>query len=168
MTMRTVVAACLALLASAGAGAQTKISGTLKCGKPEPVYSIEVGDRPGHAMLLEKQTCTYAEGMSVGSDKTKEGTSVATVDVTATRASGSGTHVATMESGDKTFANYRYTSPVKDGKAVETTGTWSYTGGTGKLKGLKGSGTFKTTFSEDGTNTTTVEGEYTLAGEKKK
>jgi hypothetical protein len=88
---------------------------------------------------------------------------VATLDVTPTRASGSGTHVDTMEGGDKVFAAYRYTTPVKDGKAVDAHGTWSYTSGTGKLKGIKGSGTFKTTFAEDGTSTTEVEGEYTLA-----
>jgi hypothetical protein len=52
---------------------------------------------------------------------------------------------------------------MKDGKAGETKGTWSYTGGTGKLKGVKGGGTFKVTFADDGSSTAEVEGEYTLA-----
>jgi len=171
MTTRVLFAGCFVLLAAVSVCGQTKVSGTLKCDKPEPRYSIEVGDRPGHMMVLEKQTCSWAEPMSLGSDKSKDGQSVATLDVTATRAVGSGIHVSTMESGDKSMATYRYTTPLKDGKSGEAHGTWSYTGGTGKLKGLKGSGTFKATFADDGTTTTVVEGEYTLGqgagGEKK-
>jgi hypothetical protein len=163
-----VFAGCLALLAAVGAGAQTKTSGTLKCDKPEPVYSIEVGDRPGHAMLLEKSACSWTQGLAIGSDKAKEGTNVATVEVTATRGVGNGAHVSTMESGDKFFVSYQYISPMKDGKPGETSGKWSYTGGTGKLKGVKGGGTFKVTFGQDGTSTAEVEGEYTLAGEQTK
>lgn len=163
MKTRALFAGCLGLLAAAGVSGQTKTSGTLKCNKPEPRYNIEVGDRPGHMLVLEKQTCTWAEALGIGSDKAKDGQSVATLDVTATRASGSGSHVTTMESGDKLFAAYRYTTPLKDGKSGEAHGTWSYTGGTGKLKGIKGSGTFKTTFAEDGSTTTEVEGQYELA-----
>jgi len=162
MNMRIMLAGCLALLAATGVHGQTKIGGTLKCDKPEPAYRIEVGDRPGHVMVLEKQTCSWTQPLSLGSDKTKEGTSVATVDVSESRANGSGIHIDTTEGGDKVFVSYRYTTVVKGGKAAGADGKWSYTGGTGKLKGIKGSGTFKTTFAEDGTSTTEVEGEYTL------
>ena len=163
MKARVLFAGCLALLAAVSVCGQTKVSGTLKCDKPEPRYSIEVGDRPGHVMVLEKEACTWAEALAIGSDKAKDAYSVASVDVTASRASGSGTHVSTTEGGDKMFVTYRYAAPLKDGKTGEAHGTWSYTGGTGKLKGIKGGGTFKTTFGEDGTATTVVEGEYTLA-----
>ena len=163
MKTRVLFAGCVALLAAVSVSGQTKTSGTLKCDKPEPRYNIEVGDRPGHVMVLEKETCTWTEALGIGSDKAKDGQSVASVDLTAARASGSGVNVTTMESGDKSFASYRYTTPLKDGKAGEAHGTWSYTGGTGKLKGIKGSGTFKTTFAEDGTSTTEVEGTYQLA-----
>ncbi len=163
MKTRVLFAGGLALLAAVSVSGQTKTSGTIKCNKPEPSYNIEVGDRPGHMMVLEKETCTWTEGLALGSDKAKDGFSVANVDMTATRASGSGTHVSTTEGGDKIFVAYRYTAPMKDGKVGDAKGTWSYTGGTGKLKGIKGGGTFKTTFGEDGTSTTAVEGEYTLA-----
>jgi len=164
MKTRVLFAGGLALLAAVSASGQTKTSGTLKCDKAEPRYNIEVGDRPGHVMVLEKETCAWTQALEIGSDKAKDGQSVASVDVTATRAAGTGTHVTTTEGGDKMFVAYRYTAPVKDGKTGDAHGTWSYTGGTGKLKGIKGSGTFKTTFGEDGTTTTEVEGEYTLAG----
>ena len=41
-------------------------------------------------------------------------------------------------------------------------GTWSYTGGTGKLKGIKGKGTYDGKGSSDGTATYQIEGDYTL------
>jgi hypothetical protein len=51
---------------------------------------------------------------------------------------------------------------VKDGKPGDGSGTWMYTGGTGKLKGLKGKGTYTIKFESDGSATAQVEGEYTL------
>jgi len=57
MRAPTLFAGCVVLLTGVGANAQTKISGTMQCNKPEPAYSIEVGDRPGHAMLLVKESC---------------------------------------------------------------------------------------------------------------
>ena len=41
-------------------------------------------------------------------------------------------------------------------------GTWVYTGGTGKFKGIKGKGTYKITIGADGTGVGDVDGEYTM------
>ena len=41
-------------------------------------------------------------------------------------------------------------------------GTWTFTGGTGKMKGIKGHGTYKVTPAADGSASVTVEGEYTM------
>jgi hypothetical protein len=164
MKTRELVAGCLGLLAAVSVSGQTKTSGTAKCAKPEPVYNIEVADRPGHVMLLEKGQCTWTDTTKWGPEKLKDGYSVAAVDATATRITATGTHVSTTEAGDKMFVSFRDSTAVKDGKAGETHGTWSYTGGTGKLKGIKGGGTYKVTSNEDGTSTLEVEGEYTMPG----
>ena len=42
-------------------------------------------------------------------------------------------------------------------------GTWSFTDGTGKLKGIQGKGTFKGSPNADGTMTYQVDGEYSLS-----
>jgi hypothetical protein len=153
----------LALLGTVGANAQTKISGTVKCNKPEPAYKLEVGDRSGHAMYLEKTNCTAMQAFEVGGSKYKEGYSISISEETATRDVGNGTHVSVFESGDKAFVSFRSSLPQKDGKTVgDSVGTWSYTGGTGKLKGIKGKGTYKVTPNDDGTVTIAVEGEYDL------
>jgi hypothetical protein len=41
-------------------------------------------------------------------------------------------------------------------------GTWSFTGGTGKLKGLKGKGTYKDSGTPDGKLEAQLEGDYSL------
>lgn len=152
----------LALLACMSAGAQTKLSGTLTCNKADPSYKVEAGDRPGHVYVLEKNACTWTQPADIGGDKMKDGYSVGTTEVTGTRAIVRGTHVTTMASGDKTFVAFRDSYSIKDGKPADSKGEWGYTGGTGKLKGLRGKGTYKATENADGTITVAVEGEYEL------
>lgn len=162
MKIRVLGVAVLAFAFAGAAGAQTKVSGTLHCGKADPAYSIEVPDHPGHTSALVKLTCTWPAPVEMAGLKSKEGVDVEMDDMTATRMTGNGTHASTMDNGDKYFVSYHVTAAVKDGKPGEGTGTWSYAGGTGKLRGLKGKGTFTVKFAEDGTATAEIEGDYTL------
>jgi hypothetical protein len=73
-----------------------------------------------------------------------------------------GIAVGTMASGDKYFDRFRAKATVKDGLLESVEGTWSWTGGTGKLKGMKGKGTFKGKGEADGTATVEIEGECEL------
>jgi hypothetical protein len=51
---------------------------------------------------------------------------------------------------------------LKDGKPEAVSGTWTFVGGTGKHKSLKGKGTFKSaSMDADGNITFDIEGEYT-------
>lgn len=104
----------------------------------------------------------------MGGDKAKDGVSI---DVTAIRETATGSHVGTTESGDKWFVSYRYGASMKDGNPGEIKGTWTYTGGTGKPKGIKGGGTFTSTLNDDGSVSSKVDGSYELpaaTGTKKK
>ena len=161
---------CVALFAAVGAKAQTKIAITLTCkSDADHSHSVEVGDRPGHVLSLWKAACTYAQPAEIGGEKVKEGYAVALSEDTETRGTDNGHNVATMENGDKAFQAFRGTTPRKDGKpAGDTTGVWSYTGGTGLLKGIKGKGTYKATQNKDGTATVVVEGSYELPAAKAK
>jgi len=62
-----------------------------------------------------------------------------------------------MESGDKFFVWFQSSGTGKEGK-----GTWGFTGGTGKLKGITGKGTYTCTASGD-RSLCEIEGEYALA-----
>jgi len=66
-----------------------------------------------------------------------------------------------MENGDKLYTRYQGIGSVKEGVATGE-GTWSFTGGTGKLKGIKGKGTYKASGPLDGDGEAQVEGEYSL------
>ncbi|HYY72632.1 MAG TPA: hypothetical protein VE778_03470, partial [Candidatus Bathyarchaeia archaeon] len=70
--------------------------------------------------------------------------------------------VTTMESGDKFFVRYQGTGTNKDGAPVEVKGNWGFSGGSGKLKGVKGKGTYACKPEGDGLSCD-VEGEYQLA-----
>jgi hypothetical protein len=138
----------------------------MQCQKPDPLYSLEVQDHPGHVMLLQKAICSYTTSNEIGGDKAKDSYGVSMADATATHAVASGTHVVSYESGDKTFSSFRGTANGSDGKFAGNQGTWTYTGGTGKFKGIKGKGTYKTTTNPDGTSTVEFEGEYELTQQR--
>jgi hypothetical protein len=163
MKLRFVGIVGLAVLLAPVVGAQTKISGTLKCDKSDVVGTNEVGDKAGHSMSLLKHSCKWTTPMEMEGQKTTDGTSVFFSDATATKANDSGTFVGTMDNGDKFFVSFHDTATVKDGKPGAAKGTWSYTGGTGKLKGITGKGTYDVKPNDDGTADSEVEGEYSIA-----
>lgn len=146
-------------LCAATANAQTKVSGTAQFSKPDPAHMIPVGDRPDHSLVVEQVKCTWTKPMEIGGDKSKDGTSTETVDISGNTGRAHGYHVTTMESGDNFFVRYQGAATLKEGVPTENKGTWEFSGGSGKLKTLKGKGTFKCTPSGDG-QTCEVEGEY--------
>jgi len=137
----TLVGFCVLALVSL-TNAQTKISGTAQCGKPDAQQKVDVPDHPGHAISMSQAKCTWSKPMEVAGLKSKEGV---TTDMN--------------DNGDKAFVSFQGTASMKDNTSE---GKWNYTGGTGKLKGIKGQGTYKGKGAQDGTVTFDVEGEYTL------
>ena len=163
MKLRIVSIVGLALLFASAAGAQTKVTGKQQCPKGEVVGTADAGDKAGHAMQLVKSgTCTWATPMEMAGGKSKDGSSVAFAETTSTRATGTGTYVGNMDNGDKFFVSFHDSAAVKDGKPQAVKGTWAYTGGTGKLKGITGKGTYTVTLNADGTSVVDVEGEYAV------
>jgi len=153
----------LTVLLAAFAGsalAQTQVSGTSKCAKPDTSQSVEVGDRAGHMLVLEKGTCTWSTPLEMAGLKSTSYTSADTVDVTGEKFQVRGYVVMAMDNGDKAYVRYQGTASATE-QAGNGEGTWFYTGGTGKLKGLKGKGTYKTSGPMNDQETK-VEGEYSL------
>jgi hypothetical protein len=159
---RFFVATALMCFAAVAASAQTKISGTAQCGKPDPQHMIPVGDRPDHSLGVAQVKCTWTKPMEIAGDKSKDGVSTGTDDISGNTGRAHGFHVSTMDSGDKFFVWYQGTETMKDGALVSHKGNWGFTGGSGKLKGIKGKGTFTCTASGDGSSCE-VEGDYELA-----
>jgi hypothetical protein len=162
MKIRMMAVAGLAFMLASAVGAQTKFSGTVTCAKGDPSYTVEVGDVPGHSYTLEKTSCTWGADTLINGLKITADSGTAIGENWATKTTSNGSRMATMENGDKFFARVHDSSPVKDKMPTNIAGTFTIDSGTGKLKGIKGKGTYKVTVNADGTASVTVEGEYTV------
>jgi hypothetical protein len=156
---------CLAVLFAAFAGsafAQTHISGAIKCSKPDVSQNVEVGDHPDHVLVVEKGSCTWGAPFEMAGVKSTAFAFAESVDLNGANVQIRGYTIMTMENGDKAYARYQGTGTLaKEGTHTDG-GTWSYTGGTGKLKGLKGKGTYKGSGAADGTSELQLDGDYSL------
>ncbi len=160
MRIKTVILFLGAAALAASAVAQTKVSGTAQC-KPDASAPVAIGDKPGHSFAVGKGQCTWT-GFEIGGVAYKDGASVSMDEIDGDKVTSNGYHTATLASGDKTTAHFHGTGTMKDGKFVSAGGTWTFSGGTGKCKGIKGKGTYKGTPNADGTVSYKVDGEYSL------
>lgn len=151
----------LLLLAMAPvAGAQTKISGTNHCAKPDPQTTVQIGDRPNHALSVGQTKCSWTKPWEIAGIAGKEGVGTFSGEITGNTLKFHAYYVDEMANGDKAHYTYQGTSTLKDGALQTEQGTWTLVGGTGKLKGIKGKGTYKGAAGADGTMSFEVEGEY--------
>jgi len=150
----------LTLLTAGAAAAQTKISGVADFGKLDPQLMIPAGDGAGHVLAVGQRKCTWSTPLEVNGEKSKEGVSTASVEVMGNTSRTHGFHVTTTDAGDKYYVSFQGTAMMKDGVEQSEKGTWMFTGRTGKLKAIKGKGTYNCTQKADGFSCE-VEGETT-------
>src|SRR5437899_8602534 len=72
MKSKTIFGIVLVFLLATVAAAQTKVSGTSLCAKPDPQHMIEVGDRPNHALEIGQSKCTWTKPMDIAGTQTKD------------------------------------------------------------------------------------------------
>ncbi len=161
MKSKTILGIVLVFLLATVAAAQTKISGTANCGQPEKQNSIEVGDRPGHLFMISQGKCTYANFTEIAGIGSKEYVFTGFDEVSGGNARSQGFVVTTMANGDMSYVRYQGTTSYKDGQLQSGGGKWTFVGGTGKVKGVKGKGTYKVQSGPQGL-TNDIEGEYEL------
>ena len=158
----TIKLLCTIALAASMAAAQNKVSGTSQCpAKPGESHAIDVGDHPGHAYMIAKDECTWTKPLEIAGLKSKDDSAAEFAEFDGNRSREHSSRVETMDNGDKYYVRTQGTSTIKGEKYESGEGTWSNAGGTGKLKGLKGKGTYKCESAGDNVNCD-VEGEYTL------
>jgi len=150
----------LGVLVAVGLSAQTMTSGTCTC-KPNPPSPVALTDQPNHAFAVSKAQCTWTK-FEVAGLQPKDGISTDLDEISGDTTSVRGYHVATMTNGDTFVAKYEGSGKSKDGKPVSGSGTFTFASGTGKLKGIKGKGTYKGAPNPDGSMTYQVNGEYSL------
>jgi hypothetical protein len=164
MRIRLMAAALIAFGGSALAADGTKFSATADCAKAEPMQALPVDDAPGHVLVVSKTQCTFTSGELHGlAMKAQEVTALA--DVRAGKSEDRGYVVVTVTGGDQAFVSFRGHGTLHD-QIRDGVGTWHFTGGTGKLKGIGGQGTYKAAGNADGTGHDQIEGEMRVAPQK--
>jgi hypothetical protein len=163
---------CFLLFASAlaltlSAFSQTKISGSVDCDKSDPRHVIPIPDRAGYAYLISQNKCTWTKPFAIEGLEAKGFVNTVFDEVMGASIRTTAMGVTTYNSGAK---GYTHTSGTTDAKAMTSSGKWIFSGGTGKLGGIKGGGTYtcKMKSAEPGSAyTCDVEGEYTPPAAKK-
>jgi len=152
----------LALVAAHTAHAQTKFAGKQQCAKPDPNYTVPVTNQANHAMALSGLKCTWSQG-DIGGDRLKDEEDTFTSDMSGNTSRDRGYGVGSVVNGDKYFLRFDGTTLLKGKALVSGQCTWMFTGGTGKLKDIKGKGTCKGACNADGTSSWDIEGTYQLS-----
>ena len=113
--------------------------------------------------MLSKGKCTWSKPMEIAGTQTKEDVGTGFDELHGNKSQGHSYVVGAMANGDKMYVRTQGSATLKDGAIETAEGTWSFTGGTGKLTGIKGKGTYKGKGAADGSATYEVEGEYELS-----
>lgn len=143
----------------AQAKGMVNVSGSVRCGKPDLSYSIDVPDRPGHSLIISRRNCTWTEPLLIRGAKTKDGVATGFTE----RMEGAlHTHffeVDTLDNGEKLTMQTSGQVNAEKGP-VDAHGRWSFMRGTGKFKGIKGGGTYEGKLDADDVLTIRLEGVY--------
>jgi hypothetical protein len=100
--------------------------------------------------------------MEIAGTQTTEDIGTGFDEINSNKSHGHGYVVGTLANGDKMHARTQGSATMKGDVIESAEGTWSFAGGTGKLKGIKGKGTYKGKGALDGSATYEVEGEYEM------
>jgi len=162
MRFKYVCVCAILLMAAASTPAQTKHAFSGKCSKPEVLQTVAAGDKDGHSFMLQQGKCETSAGEVEGA-KSKDGVYTEHGEAMKTSSKGWGVYVETYDNGDKVFYSYQTSGTLKDGSFAGGGNKYQITGGTGKMKGIKGSGACKLTGNAEGGLDFDCSGEYTIA-----
>ena len=162
MNYRVLCGGLVVAMAVATGAAQTKMTMSGKCEKPKVQQSISIPDQDDHSLTLAQGACSVSG--DIGGSSGKEGIYSEHADAKGDHSRNWGVFVETLGNGDKVFYDYQGTWTTKNGVPQSGTNKWQISGGTGKMKGAKGSGTCKLNGSGDGGSEYSCTGEYTMTG----
>jgi hypothetical protein len=159
MSIRTAAVFLAGLAVATLAQAQTKVSGTVQCAKPDKEFSIPVEGETGHAYGISQGTCTWTRPMEIAGTRTKQDVVTSYNEIRGDNAQGHGDAVLTLQNGEHFQVRLDSKSLIKDGAPLSSDGKWKILGGTGTLKAVKGGGTYTCKGGPEGM-TCEVTGEY--------
>lgn len=144
--MRKPVLFALTLLVFGSVAIAQKIDTKWHCPKATTEYKLDVGDTPDHIYWIGQGACTATS--SDGDLKEKSGQFTEFHEGWKASFNFHGRYNATTDDGDKVF--YTYEGSATTDPAKPAGNKWKVVGGTGKLKGVKGSGSCSGKGNADG------------------
>ena len=147
------------------AGAQTKISGKLTCAKPSV---SQMGGDGSQMIMFQKANCNWATPFTIDGSKPGPTVDVSIGDMTGSVARNHGYSTTVMDNGDTTIVRYEGAMQMKKDRSGTLKGTWRYVRGTGKFRGISGSGSYKGEGAADGSAWADISGHYSLGKGKAK
>lgn len=161
--MRSILLLAGVIGLAVAAQAQTKISGTVTC----PTQSakslvLPVGDKPGHLLGVFEDHCQWTKPFQLNGSPVVNSVQISYNEMEGSSAKGYGYDIGNTAGGDKYFVRFEGPATLQNGMMVSSSGTWAFTGGTGKLAKLTGGGTYACKASADSAACDVV-GSYSLA-----
>jgi len=147
------------------AGAQTKITGKLTCAKPSV---SQMGGDGSQMIMFQRANCTWATPFTIDGSKPGPTVDVSIGDMTGSTARNHGYSTTVMDNGDTTVVRYEGAMQMKKDRSGTLKGTWRYVRGTGKFRGISGSGSYKGEGAADGSAWADISGHYSLGKGKAK
>jgi hypothetical protein len=147
------------------AGAQSKISGKLTCAKPSV---SQMGGDGAQMIMFQKSNCTWAAPFTIDGSKAGPTVDVSIGDMTGSMARNHGYSTTVMDNGDTTIVRYEGAMQMKKDRSGSLKGTWRFVRGTGKFRGISGSGSYKGEGAADGSAWADISGHYSLGKGKAK
>jgi hypothetical protein len=138
--------------------AQNKVDTKWHCPKPSAQQKFDVGDVPGHSYMILQGTCNATASDSGFAEKTDDYTEFQEIWKASLNFHGRAN--MTMDNGDKVYYTYGGSASTDFTKPVPI--KWKILNGTGKYKGIKGSGTCSGKFNADGSFDNACTGTYSL------
>ena len=154
MRKQLFVAFCLLVFGSAAMA--EKVDTKWHCVAPTANQKLDVGDEPDHSYAISQGTCTATASAS----GEKSGAYTEFQEVWKASFTNHGRFNATMDNGDMAYYTYEGSGPTDITKPVSN--KWKILSGTGKHKGMKGSGSCSGTRHEDGSSDWTCTGTYSM------
>jgi hypothetical protein len=139
------------------------ISASSVCGRSEVHQTVVIDDEKQHSISLDKRPCTWEKPIEIAGTPSRSYMSYGVDDVQNNASHDQGYAVGALINGDKYFLRYDGTARMSDGVPVHLEGTWKFTGGTGSLQRLKGSGTYQAQPNAAGEMAFKIEGEYQIS-----
>jgi len=150
--------ACSVLVFGSAAMAQNKVDTKWHCPKPSAEQEFDVGDVAGHSYWIGQGTCTATASDSGYPEKTGNYTEFQ--EIWKTSINFHGRAIMTMDNGEKVYYTYEGSASTDITKPAPI--KWKILSGTGKYKGIKGSGTCSGKFNIDGSFDNACIGTYSM------